>query len=206
MLNNALWRQHQKLLSWGGLILLLLVMIFLVIIPTVQKSMELSEQIENGYQQLSRFRQMAVATPEFMAEYERVQQNGLDKLFYPAGMTAAQVAKELQKHLATVITRDNGVLISSEVMDEQQNEEGQQQAVYQRVMVKAVFQSSPELLREVLHQAYRARPLIFVESLDIKPLDGGEEGGKQQVVKAEVQISTYWRGGEVKHEQPEETN
>ena len=28
-----------------------------------------------------------------MQEYQRVQQNGLDKLFYPAGMTSAQVAR-----------------------------------------------------------------------------------------------------------------
>ncbi|QLQ30386.1 MAG: general secretion pathway protein GspM [Candidatus Thiothrix singaporensis] len=205
MPNNALWRQHQKLLSWGLLVLLLVVAIFLVIIPAVQKSLELNEQIENGYQQLAKLRQMNVATPEIMAEYQRVQQNGLDKLFYPAGMTSAQVAKELQKHLATVITRDNGVLISSEVVDEQQDEDKQQNSVYQRVMVKAVFQSSPELLREVLHQAYRARPLLFVESLDIKPQEDSD-GGKQQVVKAEVQISTYWRGGEVKNEQSEEAN
>ncbi len=204
MLNNALLRQHHTLLAWGGLALLLVVGAFLIVIPGVQKSLALSEQIEAGYEQLSRFRQMANATPEFMAEYERVQQNGLDKLFYPAGMTSAQVAKELQKNLATVITRDNGVLISSEVMEQQQAEEGQQNAVYQRVMVKAVFQSSPALLREVLHQAYRGRPLMFVESLDIKPLTAEE--GKDQVVKAEVQISTYWRGGEVQHEQPETAN
>ena len=198
MINNALLRQHQTLLAWSLLVLLLVIGVFLIIIPSVQKSSELGDQIENGYQQLSRFRQIANATPEFMAEYERVQQNGLDKLFYPAGMTSAQVAKELQKNLTNVITRDNGVLISSEVLDEQQPADDQEKAVYQRVMVKAVFQSSPALLREVLHQAYRARPLMFVESLDVKPL-GGEEG-KDQVVKAEVQISTYWRGGEVKHE------
>ena len=198
MINNALLRQHQTLLAWSLLALLLVIGVFLIIIPSVQKSSELGDQIENGYQQLSRFRQIANATPEFMAEYERVQQNGLDKLFYPAGMTSAQVAKELQKNLTNVITRDNGVLISSEVLDEQQPADDQEKAVYQRVMVKAVFQSSPALLREVLHQAYRARPLMFVESLDVKPLDGEE--GKDQVVKAEVQISTYWRGGEVKHE------
>ncbi|MBO0614159.1 MAG: hypothetical protein RL122_769 [Pseudomonadota bacterium] len=199
MLNNASLRQHHTLLAWGLLVLALVLGVFLIIIPTVQKSLELTEKVETGYQQLSRFRQIANATPEFMAEYERVQQNGLDKLFYPAGMTSAQVAKELQKNLSTVITRDNGVLVSSEVLDEQQTaEEGQEKSVYQRVMVKAVFQSSPALLREVLHQAYRARPLMFVESLDVKPLDGEE--GKDQVVKAEVQISTYWRGGEVQHE------
>jgi General secretion pathway protein M. len=199
MLNNGLWRQHQVLLAWSLLVLLVVAGLFLVVIPTVQKSLELSERIDTGYQQLARFRQMAAATPEFMAEYERVQQNGLDKLFYPVGMTAAQVAKELQKNLATVITRDNGVLLSSEVLDVPQTEAEQESAVYQRVMVKAVFQSEPALLREVLHQAYRARPLMFVESLDVKPL--GKEEEKNQMVKAEVQISTYWRGGEVRHDE-----
>ncbi|QQZ29484.1 general secretion pathway protein GspM [Thiothrix subterranea] len=198
MLNKAFWQQHQVLLAWSLLALLLVIGLFLVVIPSVQKSWELSERIETGYEQLTRFRQMAAATPEFMAEYERVQQNGLDKLFYPAGMTSAQVAKELQKNLATVITRDNGVLLSSEVLDAQQTEAEQANTAYQRVMVKAVFQSEPALLREVLHQAYQARPLMFVESLDVKPM--GSEDEKTQMVKAEVQISTYWRGGEVQYE------
>lgn len=204
MLNHDVWRQHQKLLSWGLLLLVLVVLVFLIIIPAVQKSLELNERIEDGYKQLTRFRQIAVATPELMQEFQRVQENGLDKLFYPAGMTSAQVAKELQKHLNTVITRDNGVLVSSEVVEDQQDETEPQNAVYQRVMVKAVFHCSTALLREVLHQAYRARPLMFVESLDIKPMEAEE--GKQQMLKAEVQISTYWRGGEVKHEQPEAAN
>jgi len=129
MLNKAFWQQHQVLLAWSLLALLLVIGLFLVVIPSVQKSWELSERIETGYQQLTRFRQMAAATPEFMAEYERVQQNGLDKLFYPAGMTSAQVAKELQKNLATVIIRDNGVLLSSEVLDAQQTEAEQANTV-----------------------------------------------------------------------------
>lgn len=199
MPNNAVWKQHQGLLSWGLLLVALLALVFFAVIPLVQLNLEYGQRIEDGYQQLARFRQIASATPEFTAEYERVQQQGLDKLFYPAGMTAAQVAKELQKHLATVITRDNGVLVSSEVVDDPQSDDEEKKSVYQRVMVRAVFQSSPALLREVLHQAYRARPLIFVDSLDIKPIEG--ESKDQQVVKAEVKISTYWRGGEVAHEE-----
>lgn len=199
MLNSAELNRHQRLISWGLLLVLLLALLFMVVGPLVQVSLDYSQRIETGYQQLARFRQISGSTPEFTAEYERVQQQGLDKLFYPAGMTSAQVAKELQKHLATVITRDNGVLISSEVVEEQPQDDEEANSVYERVMVKAVFQASPALLREVLHQAYRARPLIFVESLDIKPLDG--LGDDKQIVKAEVMISTYWRGGEVKHEE-----
>lgn len=198
MWNDGVLKQHQVLLSWGLLLLLGLAGIFFLVIPLLQTSLSYGQRIETGYQQLGRFRQIADATPEFTAEYERVQQQGLDKLFYPAGMTAAQVAKELQKHLATVITRDNGVLVSSEVVEQHTGTEQEQAAVYERVMVKAVFQSSPALLREVLHQAYRARPLMFVESLDVKPLDDKDQ--TKQLVKAEVVVSTYWRGGEVSHE------
>lgn len=198
MWNDGVLKQYQSLLSWGLLLLLSLAGIFFLVIPLLQTSLAYGQRIETGYQQLARFRQIADATPEFAAEYERVKQQGLDKLFYPAGMTAAQVAKELQKHLATVITRDNGVLVSSEVVEQYTETEQEQAAVYERVMVKAVFQSSPALLREVLHQAYRARPLMFVESLDVKPLD--EKDQTEQLVKAEVVVSTYWRGGEVSHE------
>lgn len=203
MVNNAFMQQHQKLLAWGLFTLVLLVVVFFAVLPALQTSAQLREQIDNGYKQLQRFRQLAVATPELMQEYQRVQANGLDKLFYPEGMTAAQVAKELQNHLSTVIVRGGGTVNSSEVLDAAQQAE-QPQSVYQQVMVKAVFQGSPSLLREVLHQAYEARPLMFVERLDIKPVEAAD--AKQQVLRAEIQVSTYWRGGEVQREQAEATD
>lgn len=45
---------------------------------------------------------------EMMKEYERVQQQGLDKLFTLPVLTYAQVAKELQTYLSDVIARNNG--------------------------------------------------------------------------------------------------
>ena len=202
---NAVFMQHQKLLAWGLLIVLSLATIFLLILPLTQWSVQLSQKIDTGYQQLSRFRQIANATPEMMKEYERVQQQGLDKLFYPSVMTYAQVAKELQTYLSDVIARNNGVLISSEVVDEQQarsqneTDEAAKTSVYQPVVVKALLQGSPSLLREVLYQAYQARPLIFVDSVDIKPI--ADDKSDNQIVKVEVRISTYWRGAEVQREE-----
>jgi hypothetical protein len=56
-----------------------------------------------------------------------------------------------------------------------------------------VFQGKTDLLREVLHAAYASRPLIFVEGLEVKPLEGTDP--KDQTVRVTVRISTYWRGG-----------
>lgn len=195
MRSDSIWLKHQVLLAWGLLVLVVLAGLFWVVLPLLQKMWQLDGQIEDGYRQLQRFQQIAAATPELMQEYERVKQQGLDKLFYPHGMTAAQVAKELQNQVATVVAQGGGTLVSSEVME---TPTGQGVGAYQQVAVKAVFQGSPALLRDVLHQAYQARPLLFVEQLDLKPLEGNQG---QQVLKAEVQVSTYWRGGELNDEQ-----
>lgn len=187
--------KHQGLLAWGLLITLVLCLLMFGVLPAWSYSNQLSERIETGYQQLAKMRQIANTTPEFMAEYERVKSQGLDKLFYPEGMTAAQVAKELQQQVSGVIMRGNGRILSSEVVEDNKPEEST--SGYQQVTVRAVFQGSMPLVRQVLHQAYQARPLIFVDGLELYPLDKSAEGSQTQEAKAEVLITTYWRGGAV---------
>jgi hypothetical protein len=197
MSEGLLSRRNQPLLAWLMLLLVVLSGIFFVVLPVVTKSMELSEQIDSGYRHLSKMRGIKQATPEFVAEYKRVQAQGLDKLFYPEGMTAAQVGKELQKQLADVIRQRKGVLVSSEVIDDPDTADDEQvKKGYRRVTVQADFNGDTSLLREVLHQAYRSRPLMFVDRLEVKPQrdDGGQN------LKGTVRISTYWRGGEDNNE------
>lgn len=195
-MDKSILQEKQVLLSWSLLLLVVLLLLFFVILPTMSYSKSLDEKIDAGYQRLSRYLQVAEATPEYMEEFKRVQSKGLDKLFYPEGMTAAQVAKELQKQLSTIVTRNEGVLVRSEVLDQQIDESSEDQSsIYQQVTVRADLQGDSRLLRSLFHQSYQARPLIFVESLEIKPMEGKSKSDKRQRVKAEVVISTYWRGG-----------
>ncbi|MGV6809860.1 MAG: type II secretion system protein GspM [bacterium] len=198
-------QEKKVLLSWSFLILLLLVTVFFIILPAVSYSNVLGEKIDADYKRLARYQQVTEATPEYNAEYERVKKQGLDKLFYPEGMTNAQVAKELQKQLATIVSRNKGTLIRSEVLDHLDREK-EAHTVYQQVAVRASLQGDSRLLRSLLHQAYQARPLIFVEQLTIKPknkqrrLNNKSQADQAQIIKAEVVISTYWRGGERNNE------
>lgn len=187
--------RSQSLIAWLLALLGVLAVVFLGLIPAWVKSQELSDQIESGYKRLDKMRQVAMAAPELTAEYERIRQQGIDKLFYPQGMTAAQVGKELQNQVAAVVARQSGTLFSSEVVDEVQQQaiEEQQASEYQRVTVQVVFQGKTELLREVLHAAYASRPLIFVDGVEVKPLEATDP--KEQLVRVTVKISTYWRGG-----------
>ena len=81
MSDSALSRRYQPLFAWLLLLLVLLVLAFFVVLPAVMKSQELTDQIESGYKRLDKMRQVAQATPQLTAEYERVRQQGLDKLF-----------------------------------------------------------------------------------------------------------------------------
>lgn len=192
MSDGLLSPRSQPLIAWLLLLMLLLIGVFFVVLPATAKSLDLSEQIESGYKRLSKMYQIRQATPEFIAEYERVKAQGLDKLFYPEGMTSAQVGKELQKQLAGVVAQRSGILLSSEVVDDAAPEEEQAQNGFQRVTVQADFRGGTALLREILHQSYRTRPLIFVDRLEVRPQ---RNSGDKQEVKGTVRISTYWRGG-----------
>jgi len=193
-------REKHPLFAWLLLGLLIAVVVMFGILPALEKSNELSQQIENGYKRLSKMRQIAAAAPQFAAEYERVQRQGLNKLFYPEGMTAAQVGKELQNRLAAVVSRQQGTMLSSAVVDDFNSNAQDTTGVgagYQRVTVQAVFQGEMQLLRQLLHETAQAKPLMFIETLEIRPANQRRNRrSKEQFVKSTVKVSTYWRGGE----------
>jgi hypothetical protein len=159
------------------------------------------DKLLKRYAQLASYQHVVGSTTEYENQYAHIKKTGLDTLFYPKGLTSAQVGKELQKQLAAIITRDGGILVRSEVLDANKatsSQNDQKKSIYQKVIVKANLQGSMKLLRNLLHQAYRARPFIFVEDLSVNPLN--RAGEKIQQLKAEVIISTYWRGGVLNNE------
>jgi len=192
--------EHHAKLAWFFVCLLILLSLLFLVLPLLEFSVDQEEQLLKRYAQLASYEHVLGSTEEYENQYEHIKKTGLDTLFYPKGLTSAQVGKELQKQLAAIITRDGGILVRSEVLDANQStsqstssDDDQKKSIYQKVIVKANLQGSMKLLRNLLHQAYRARPFIFVEDLSINPLQSA--GEKIQQLKAEVIISTYWRGG-----------
>lgn len=185
--------QYHTKLAWLFLCLLMLLAVLFLILPLLSFSIDQEESLRKRYAQLASYQHVVGSTTEYESKYAHIKKTGLDTLFYPKGLTSAQVGKELQKQLAAIITRDGGILVRSEVLKVKSTEEIKKTSIYQKVIVKANLQGSMKLLRNLLHQAYRARPFIFVEDLSVNPLKNA--GEKIQQLKAEVIISTYWRGG-----------
>lgn len=186
--------EHQAKFAWIFLGLLVLLSLLFLVLPLLELAAKQEDTLLKRYAQLASYQHVVGSTEEYESKYAHIKKTGLDTLFYPKGLTSAQVGKELQKQLAAIITRDGGILMKSEVLDANTSEDEQKKSIYQKVIVKANLQGSMKLLRNLLHQAYRARPFIFVEDLSLNPLGGGADKKIQQL-RAEVIISTYWRGG-----------
>jgi len=191
--NLKIPEQYHTQLAWFFLCLFVLLAILFLILPLLHFAIEQEDSLRKRYAQLASYQHVVGSTAEYESQYAHIKKTGLDTLFYPKGLTSAQVGKELQKQLAAIITRDGGILVRSEVLETNGAEKDKNKSIYQKVIVKANLQGSMKLLRNLLHQAYRARPFIFVEHLSINPLN--KAGEKIQQLKAEVVISTYWRGG-----------
>ena len=190
--------QHHAKLAWFFLCLVALLTLLLLVLPLLNFSIDQEDNLRKRYAQLASYQNVVGSTTEYERQYAHIKKTGLDTLFYPKGLTSAQVGKELQKQLAAIITRDGGILVRSEVLDTSTSPKDDKHSVYQKVTVKANLQGNMKLLRNLLHQAYRARPFIFVEDLSVNPLNN--TGEKTQQLKAEVIISTYWHGGVRSHE------
>lgn len=177
----------KPFLAWLLLALLITLLVLFALLPALKKSHDLSAQIEQGYQQLVRIRQMAGMAPEMQQAYQQLRQQGLDQLFYPTSMTNAQVAKQMQDRLASTVAHRQGVVLSSEMIDDWSRNEQELIHGYQQVSVQVIFEGSMELLREVLHNMQNAQPLMFVDRLEVRPLRQVDS----QALNASIQVSTY---------------
>lgn len=198
-MDRELLVQKHSFLAWALVAIIFLIVLLFAVIPALNYSSELSDDIERQSRQLVKMRQIANTAPQLMQEYDAVRRQGLDKMFYSDGMTSAQVAKELQSHLARLIARGNGTLISSEVIDNSRGEEVNDPSEYSKVTVRAVFDGKMSLLRDVLHQSYKARPVLFIDELEVRPIKKADPNS--QIVKAEMKISSYWNSGKEEAEQ-----
>jgi hypothetical protein len=184
--------KYQTSIAWGLLVLFGLLVLLLIIIPLLNFTANQKGQLLKHYEKLASYQHVIDSSEKYERKYAHIQKNELDNLFYPQGLTSAQVGKELQKQLAIIIQRDKGRLSSSEVLNKVPLDDNEDFS-YQKVIVKASLQGNVKLLRNLLHQAYRARPFIFIESLSIKPMRALKN--TKQLIKADLVISTYWHGG-----------
>ena len=65
-MSESISRRSHPLLAWLLLALLVVFVVVFLVLPALARSWELDDQIDSGYRRLSKMREVAEATPEFV--------------------------------------------------------------------------------------------------------------------------------------------
>ncbi len=159
-------KQMQRWLAVGLLIAAILVVGLAVIVPVVNKGLELHEARNNlvfRLQQYERILAKKNAVIESMnAIKDQYQQRGL----LNRQSTGALASAEVQEFIKKTIVEAGGQLSSTQALPLSTKDE------FSRISVSVRMTGTSEVLRSVLYKLETSTPLIVIDQIEIRPMRG----------------------------------
>lgn len=156
----------QRWLAIGLLIAVIFLLALLIVVPIVNKGLELTETKNNLVFKLQQYQRILArkdAVEDSIASMkEQYQEHGL----LNTQNTGALASAELQEFIKQAIVEAGGQLSSTQALPlEAKNE-------FSRVTVSVRMTGTSEILRSVLYKIETSTPLIIIDQIDIRPVRG----------------------------------
>jgi general secretion pathway protein M len=152
-------------LSALGLLLGVIVLAYLAIVaPLIGLARQYGDTVEDLQFRLQRLQKVAAEKNDLVQKLEKIKAEGQDDEHFLARTTAALASAELQTQIKAAVSEAGGELTSTQVIPERNEER------FTRVAVKVRMNGSTKVLREVLYNFESAKPLLFIENLNIRPI------------------------------------
>ncbi len=156
---------NKSRLAALGLLFGVLILLYLAIAaPLIGLSREYGDSVDELQFRLRRLTKVAAEKEILLQRLGKIKAEGQQDDRFLARNTAALASAELQSQIKTAVGEAGGELTSTQVIPER-NEES-----FTRVAVKVRMNGSTNVLRQVLHSFESAKPLLFVENLNIRPI------------------------------------
>ncbi|MFI3185499.1 MAG: type II secretion system protein GspM [Methylococcaceae bacterium] len=159
-------KQIQRYLAVGLLLTAMLLVGLVVIMPLVNKGLELNEAKNNLVFRLQQYERVLArkdaVTASMMAIKEQHQVRGL----LNAQDTGALASAEVQEFIKKAIVEAGGQLSSTQALPVSSKN------AFSRITVSVRMTGNSEVLRSVLYKIETSTPLIIINQLDIRPMRG----------------------------------
>lgn len=153
--------------QWFALGLLMLVLFAIynsLVAPIWQFYHETQDNMEDTAFRLQRYQAIAAQKDYWQHHLEELRKNEQENAQLTSGATPALASAELQTFIKNIVTDAEGELVSTQVLPTKQDD------AFTRIAVKIRLNGNMTTLRDVLYQIESARPLRFVENLNIRPI------------------------------------
>ena len=142
----------------------LVLLYWAIAVPLIGLAGEYGESVDELQFRLGRLSKVAAEKEALVQRLDKIKAEGQQDDRFLARTTAALASAEMQTQIKTAVGEAGGELTSTQVIPER-NEQG-----FTRVAVKVRMNGGTNVLRQVLHNFESAKPLLFVENLNIRPI------------------------------------
>lgn len=176
-----------------GLLALTAVLLYAVVVgPLIDLAREYSNSVEDLEFRLARYRKIASEKGYWTRHMEEIKQNSSVSEQYISKDTAALASADLQSLIKETVNTSGGELISTQVTPEQQEDQ------LTRISIRVRMNGSTRVLRDVFHAIETAKPLLWVDNVNLRPirmpLRPGQKGWSDRL-SIDFEVVGYMRAG-----------
>lgn len=154
----------QRWLAVGLLVFVVLLFILVIVLPIVNKGLELNETKENLAFTLQKYERILAEKDSVVANIEAIKQQHEDQGYFNNQGTSALASAQMQEFIKQAIVQAGGQLSSTQVLPPNNKDN------FNRITVSVRMTGNIEVLRSVLYKLETATPLIVIDQLDIRPM------------------------------------
>jgi len=159
-------RQMQRWSAVALLVAAILLVGLAVIVPVLNKGLELSEAKNNLVFRLQQYERILARKDAVIANMSAIKEQYQKRGLLNRQSTGALASAEVQELIKKVITEAGGQLSSTQALPLSSKNE------FSRITVRVSMTGNSEVLRTVLYKIETATPLIIINQIDVRPLRG----------------------------------
>ena len=178
----------DQLKTWqhAGLSLMILMIVLgifylLIINPAIVARVQFNDRVESLHFQQEKLIQLLGQRDQLMEDAGQLEQYRLDEANFLEEKTVPLVAADLQRILNTLISDHGGTVVSTQVVNNRDNE------LFQKVTINVNLRGDIEALQRILFEIKQNKPVLFIDNLMIN-LQGGRRAPRQTNPRSRRQL------------------
>ena len=195
-MNKLGTQQMQRWLAIGLLVAVILIISLVVIVPVVNKGLELHDAKNNLVFRLQQYERILARKDAVMESMAAIKEQYQERGLLNRQSTGALASAEVQEFIKKAIVEAGGQLSSTQALPVSVKND------FSRITVSVRMTGTSEMLRAVLYKIETATPLIIINQLDIRPMRGVRSRVTRQI-EASNELNVNFQAVSFMRKQPE---
>jgi general secretion pathway protein M len=178
----------QRWLAVGLLAALILIVSLIVIVPVVNKGLELHEAKNNLIFRLQQYERILARKDAVIESMSAIKEQSQERGLLNTQSTGALASAEVQEFIKKTIVEAGGQLSSTQALPiaafaplASGSLQSGAKSEFSRITVSVRMTGNSEVLRTVLYKIETSTPLIIINQLDIRPMRGTRSKVTRQI-------------------------